>query len=92
MLQLPDLTNAAFEVASSLFMLLNIRRLLKDKKVRGFDWRVMAFFVVWGDWNLYYYPHLDQWLSFAAGISIGLANTVYLALMIHYIRLERKQG
>ncbi len=88
---LPDLINAIFEGLGGFIILLNVRRILQDKLVRGFDWRVMGFFTLWGVWNLYYYPHLGQWLSFVAGIWIVLVNAVYLSLMIYYIRLEKAQ-
>lgn len=89
MLLSPDLVNAAFEGAASFFILLNVRRILRDKLVRGTDWRVMAFFATWGYWNLFYYPSLGQWLSFTAGLGTVVADTVYLALMIYYVHRER---
>jgi len=73
-----------------IFLWLNVLRLYRDKLVRGWDWRVMVFFTVWGFWNLYYYPHLDQWLSFVAGAFIAVTNAVYLALALYYIRKERQ--
>lgn len=86
----PDLINASFEGVGAFIILLNIRRILADKLVRGVDWRVMGFFTLWGVWNIYYYPHLGQWLSFLAGLGICAANIVYLALMIHYVRKEQR--
>jgi hypothetical protein len=65
----PDVLNGIFELVGSLFILLNVKRVLRDKRVLGFDWRVMLFFTSWGFWNLYYYPHLDQWFSFVGGVS-----------------------
>ena len=91
LLTLPDLANAAFEAVGALVILLNIRRIRRDRLVRGVDWRVMLFFTLWGYWNLYYYPHLDQWLSFAAGLGIVMTNTVYTVLMVYYVTLERRQ-
>lgn len=88
MLLSPDLANATFEGAASFFILLNVRRILRDKLVRGTDWRVMAFFAAWGYWNLFYYPYLGQWLSFAAGLGTVVTDTAYLALMIYYVRKE----
>lgn len=88
-MQWPDLINAAFEALGGFILLLNVRRILRDKLVRGADWRVMGFFTLWGMWNLFYYPHLGQWLSFAAGIWIAVVNTIYLALMIYYVQKEK---
>lgn len=86
----PDITNSIFEGGSGLIMLFNIRRLLQDKIVHGFDWRTMIFFTSIAFWNLYYYPHLDQWFSFVAGISLVITNSIYLYLIIYYILLAKK--
>lgn len=52
----PDHVNALFEFGGGSILLLNVRRVLHDKLVRGVDWRVMGFFALWGLWNLFYYP------------------------------------
>ena len=89
---LPDLANAIFEGLGAFVIFLNVKRILKDKQVKGFDWRVMLFFTLWGYWNLYYYPHLDQWLSFTAGLGIVVSNTIYTVLLVYYVTLERRQS
>ena len=81
---LPDAVNGSFELLGGLAQFVNCRRLLRDKKVSGVDWRVTAFFTAWGFWNLFYYPHLDQWLSFAGGIGIVVTNCVWVGLALHY--------
>lgn len=86
--QLPDLVNAVFEGAGGFFVYLSIRRLLRDKLVRGLDWKMLGFFTAWGCWNLFYYPHLDQWLSFAAGLGLVVTNAVYLVLVLYYTGKE----
>ena len=85
----PDYVNALFEGLGGFIILLNVKRILKDKMVRGYDWRVMGFFALWGFWNLFYYPHLGQWWSFAAGLWIAVSQVTYLTLMIYYIRREK---
>lgn len=87
-----DATNAFFELVGALLMVLNIRAVLRDKMVRGVNWLVIAFFASWGFWNLFYYPHLGQWLSFAAGVLLVTGNTVYAALLVYYVRKERRQS
>jgi hypothetical protein len=83
-----DLTNGAFELVGGVIIFANCRRILRDKLVRGVDWRVTMFFSVWGLWNLYYYPSLDQWASFAGGLAIVSANIVWVTLAIYYTRKE----
>ena len=85
---LPDLINGSFELAGGAMQCLNIGRLMRDKQVRGVNWSVTAFFAAWGLWNCYFYPHLDQWASFTGGIAVTTTNLIWVALALHYSRLE----
>ena len=86
----PDLVNGLFEILGSMFIVLSINKLLKDKLVRGIHWGQVGFFTSWGFWNLYFYPHLDQWASFVGGIVLASVNAIYLALLIYYTNQEKK--
>jgi hypothetical protein len=88
----PDLINGAFEAFGGFMLILSILRLHRDKTVRGVSPIATTFFSAWGLWNLYYYPHLDQWLSFWGGAFLVTANIVWLCQMGYYIRKERKHG
>ena len=81
-----DLVNGIFELVGGIIMFFNCRRLYRDKQVRGVMWQISAFYTVWGGWNLYYYPHLHQMLSFAGGILIVIANSIWIAQAIYYER------
>lgn len=81
-----DLVNGLFELVGSVLIWLNVRQLHRDKMVRGVHWAPIAFWMVWGWWNLFYYPSLGQWLSFWGGVSVVIANSVWLAQMIYYGR------
>jgi len=85
----PDLVNSLFEFSGGFFILLHCRRLFKDKQVKGVSIFATTFFTSWGYWNLFYYPHLDQWLSFIGGLFIVAANSVWVGMMIYYLRRER---
>ena len=74
----PDLINGMFEFGGAIINWMNVRQIFKDKKVRGVHWSPFVFFTGWGMWNLYYYPHLDQWVSLSAGIILMLVNSVFL--------------
>lgn len=80
----PDLINSLFELFGSITLWLNVKQLVKDKCYNGVTTLATGFFMTWGYWNLYYYPSLNQWLSFTGGISIALANTACLILMLYY--------
>lgn len=91
-MSLPDLINGGFEVFGFVAMANNIRGLLKDKMVRGFRLTSMLFFTSWGIWNVYYYPHLQQWASFVGGLLMCLSNIVYVSLTIYYLRKNNELG
>lgn len=79
-----DLINGLFEIGGAVATCLNVRSLMRDKEVKGVDWRMFVFYVGWGLFNLIYYPHLGQWLSFAGGCCIVAANACWLALALAY--------
>jgi hypothetical protein len=83
-----DAINGIFEILGAVIISLNIRRIRKDKEVRGFDWRVMGFFTLWGYWNLIYYPALGQIFSLVAGIGVVVMNSIYLFLILYYLRKQ----
>lgn len=86
---LPDLINGLFECSGGFFILLSVLQLYREKLVRGVSWKHAAFFSTWGYWNLFFYPHLDQWLSFAGGAFLVAVNTLWLAQIVYYRRAER---
>lgn len=81
---LPDFVNGLFELCGAGFIYLHIRQVRKDKSVKGVSIPATVFFAAWGFWNLFYYPHLGQWLSFTGGLAIVTANTVWIGLMLKY--------
>lgn len=86
---IPDIINGLFESLGGFFILLSIRRLHREKLVRGVSWVHAAFFTTWGFWNLFFYPQLGQWMSFAGGAFLVAANTAWLLQMWYYLRAEK---
>jgi len=84
-----DKVNGLFELLGGLFIMLSCIRLYKDKKVRGVSVVAITYFTLWGYWNIHYYPHLNQWVSFIGGLCVVIVNTTWLIMMIYYIRKER---
>jgi hypothetical protein len=89
MTAVPDLINGCFEFAGSIAGFWNIGVLIKHKQVRGFSPTVSFYFMAWGAWNAYYYPHLGQWVSLAGTIAITISNGLFAALAIYF---SRRQG
>jgi len=86
-----DAVTAFFEFLGGLFVIGSIFRLLKDKMVRGVHWPQPVYFTAWGFWNLYYYPHLNQWISFWGGAFLVVANAVWLGMFWYYKNKEKSQ-
>lgn len=84
MIQIPDLVNGTFELVGGFVLWANVQQIRKDKMVRGALSWVTLFFTLWGYWNLFYYPHLNQWLSFIGGLNIVAANTTWFYYMRKY--------
>lgn len=83
-MDLPDITNGLFECLGAVAIFGHVARVLKDKAVAGVSLWSTVFFASWGFWNLYYYPHLGQWASFAGGLAIVLGNICWIAGMVYY--------
>ena len=86
-----DLVNGIFEFIGAILCWLNVKRIRKERELKGFYWPVQAFFTVWGVWNLFYYPHLEQWFSFTGGALLVLGNGTWVGLAIKYSLAERRQ-
>jgi len=86
-----DMINGIFEIAAGILIWANCYRVYKDKQVKGVSLLAVSVFVLWGYWNLYYYPFLGQWLSFIGGIMVVTANTVWVGMMMYYVRKEKKR-
>lgn len=85
-----DLINGLFEIISGLLSFINIKKLLKDKQLKGISWIPVIFFTLWGLWNLYYYPSLNQILSLIGGMFILSSNLVWLILVFYFHKKMRK--
>lgn len=87
-----DLINGLFETFAPFFIIPSIVKLHRDKRVQGISLVHVLFFYAWNYWNLYYYPSLNQWLSFYGGIGIIAVNTVWIGQMIYWKKPCRFSG
>lgn len=81
-----DTVNAVFEGGGALLLVLNIRRLMRDKRLAGVSLVPTVWWNLWGVWNVYYYHALAQTFSFVAGLGVLAANTVWVVLALVYAR------
>jgi len=81
-----DLVNGLFELIGGLLLWLNVRRLVRDRRVQGVSVLPVLFWTAWGLWNLAFYPWAGCWWSFAGGIVVVAANAAWLGLLITIVR------
>lgn len=74
----PDTINACFELGGALLIWLNVRRLWRDRSVRGVFAPVFVFYTAWGFWNCVFYPAVGQYLSFYAGLGTTFGNLAWV--------------
>ena len=80
----PDLINGAFEFLAALAVWHNVAILRRTQRFEGMSVLSVAFFTVWGFWNLYFYPHLGQLFSAAAAGAVALGNAVFFYYAMRY--------
>lgn len=90
-MQINDVINGIFEFGGAILCWMNFFRLIKDKEVKGVYWPVTGFFAVWGIWNCFYYPSLNQWFSFAGGVVLAAGNISWVILVIFYLYFYKKK-
>ncbi|MYM62354.1 hypothetical protein [Pseudomaricurvus sp. HS19] len=87
----PDIINGCFELLGAVFTWMNAWRLYQDRRLQGVYWPTCFFFTFWGLWNLYYYPTLDQWFSFYAGVLMVSGNVAWVVLLARYYLWPTRQ-
>jgi hypothetical protein len=85
-----DVVNGCFEMAGALSAWMNVRRLRRDREVKGIVWQWTIVCQFWGIWNIWYYYGLHQWFSWTAGIALCAGNTVWVITMGNIIRDHKK--
>jgi hypothetical protein len=85
-MNIPDLVNGGFEFFSGIMTYNNCRVLYNDKRLAGVSIASTVVFMSWGFWNLFYYPNLHQWWSFAGGVIIVSGNVLWVILALYYGR------
>ena len=73
-----DTINGLFELFGAVVSWRNAWQLWRDRQIKGVYWPAWYFFAGWGVWNLYYYPSLGQWRSFAAGAVLTAGNIAWV--------------
>lgn len=79
-----DFINSIFPFIGSIFVLFNIKEIIKDKEVKGVNLYTYLFFYTGYCWNIYFMYKLEQWYSFFGGILLFTFNLIWLLLAVNY--------
>lgn len=80
-----DQINGLFEFIGGILLWINCYQLYRDRELKGISWFPILFFTAWGYWNLYLYPAMNMWWSFAGGIFIVSSNTTWLTMLVYFM-------
>ena len=80
----PDMINGLFEAFGAAMIALHCVATWRARSSAGVSPTACLAFAAWGAWNLFYYPHLDQWWSFAGGVLVFSANIFWVILVFTY--------
>ncbi len=83
-----DMIHGCFGMAAALFTILNIVALYHDKEVKGVSMAFMVFLCVLSGWNIHYLTTLKQDIAAAGSVCLFIANVIWFAQMIYYLRKE----
>jgi hypothetical protein len=87
-IEVPDKINGLFEAVGAILLLLNCRQIYVDKELKGMSVVPFLFYTSWGFWNLYFYPSVEAYWSFAGGFFVVLVNAVYCGMIFYYRRAK----
>lgn len=79
-----DIITAMFQFGAVVFLLDNIRAILRDKDLKGVSIGMIVFFTLWGYWGIFMFYSLQQPLSMWTNVGIAAAYTVWLSLVLFY--------
>lgn len=88
-----DLVTSVFDAIFVYSGVSNVRQLVRDKQVKGFDWRNMALYALWNIWTIFViYPHAALYLANVINSFYLLTQIVWLTLYVRYRRSKRFQS
>ena len=86
-----DVINSVFILGGSVVLFINVYKLYQDKSVKGVSLIPAVFFGAWGFWNIYWFHHLQQPMSFYGSFLMLAANLWWTGLALYYRSKERKR-
>jgi len=86
-----DLVTSAFDTIFVYSGIQNLRVLIRDKEVKGFDWKNMCLYALWNLWTIFViYPEASLYLANMINFFYLLTQIIWLILFIKYSKEKRK--
>ena len=86
-----DKINAFFPLIGCFFVILNIKKMMKDKELKGSQWFSPLFFYTGQGINVYLLLTLKQWFSFVTGAMLLCCSLTWWSLMMYYKIRNKKE-
>jgi hypothetical protein len=81
---LADSITATFETGTAIIAWMNVRQIVRDKRVTGFWWPSIVFNNMWGVWAFIFYSSLGMWLAVTM-LSVKLVGQFsWIGLILYY--------
>ena len=79
-----DQINACLELAGAIFLVPTLIEAYNKKRIVGVHYITPIFFSLWGLWNIFYYPSLNQYWSASAACIMLSVNIIWLVMVFRY--------
>ena len=86
-----DVINSIFQLGGAMAAWINVRKILKDKHVKGVYWPLTLYYAGWGLWNLAFFSHLEQLWSLASGTLLVSGNLAWSAIALEHNWLQKRR-
>lgn len=84
-----DYFTSFFVLIFVLMQISNIKAILKDKDIKGFDYRSMLLYIAWNAWSLFYiYPASDLYLASVVTFILLVLQIVWFYLAV---KIKKKE-
>lgn len=85
-----DTVNSIFVFAASIFYILNLYKLYKDKQVKGISIASLVFFSCWNIWTLIFFLSTDYIYTTISYVLVSIINIIYLSLLYYYYKKNKR--
>lgn len=86
-----DQANAALEMGGAFLRTLDCIKLFQHKRFVGGHLGTALYFLLWGVFNVFFYPSLNQVWSFWAALALMVINGLWFVMAVYYNHFRAKQ-